>query len=429
MIAGKLLLNVKILYNLRWLLKYFPYQPDKIHLQQLIKLKKLVVYAYENFEFYRERMDRVNFNPYQVTELDDLKILPLLTKEEYRNFVETVVQKNPHKYQHYYIDKTSGSTGFPMKVYRTWNERAYMVAKFLRALFANGYKYTDRVYSTPSPLRAVKRDSIIQHLGFLQRYNVFMTETPEKIVKGYIDSKADIFYANKSQIVQMALYIEENGIKVHKPKFYISSAETLDPASRALMENAFGKNFVEVYGAVEFNNLGFQKLGNDYFYFNHDTDILELEKDGQAQPNEGYCIITDLHIYSFPLIRYRLGDYLETTEKDGLTVIRAIKGRIDDCAILRDGTRRPYGFFYIAVCHMTEIKQIRFIQETYDLVVVEVALKPDADKAEFEKNLIQGLKSKVSDQLEYKVVYKKALDPDPSGKIRILISKVDAGLS
>ena len=44
-----------------------------------------------------------------------------------------------------YMDTTSGTTGIPLEFYRTWPERGYMIAKYLRALFLNGLKFCPNI--------------------------------------------------------------------------------------------------------------------------------------------------------------------------------------------------------------------------------------------------------------------------------------------
>ena len=95
------------------------------------------------------------------------------------------------------------------------------------------------------------------------------------------------------------------------------------PIRRRLIQDVFGEeNLIEIYGAIEFGILGFQLKGRDYIYPCQDSKIIELDNNGNINSTRGNCIVTDLNIYSFPLIRYRLGDWLEMEESEGLTIIK-----------------------------------------------------------------------------------------------------------
>jgi len=422
---SKALLNFNIFYKLRILLKNYTFSAQKINVLQLKKLKKLLIYSYENFEFYKDLFDKAKFNPYTIKSTEDIRKLPVMDKDTYREFSYSLVKKKPDLYEKYYKDGTSGSTGKPLTIYRTWDERAYMLAKYLRSLFLNGYRYRDITFCLPSPHRITESDSLIQKFGLLRRKCISYTEPVDKMVEGYQQSKADFLYANKSQLVQMARYIRDNNLTIKKPRMINSSGELLDINSRNIIENGFGKDRIfEVYGGVEFGNLAFQILGENYFHFNHDTNMIELEDNGKIDKTRGKCIITDLNIFSFPLIRYKLDDWIEMDDRDGLRVITKIIGRNDDWVSFRDGSRLPFHHFYEVMENKSMVRQFKFVQEKIDLINVYVTLDKAADKEEFKKQLISDLKLKISDSIDYRIIYKDQIPPDPSGKLRMLISKL-----
>jgi len=423
---SKHLLNLNIFFKLRTLLKNYPFNADKIKAVQLKKLKKLLIYSYNHFEFYKVRFDQAGFNPFNIKSVDEIPKIPVMDKTEYKKFIDLEVIKQPELYRKYYQDGTSGSTGEPLKIYRTWNERAYMLAKYIRSLFLNGYRYRDITFCLPSPHRITKSDSFLQKLGLLRRKSIAYTEPVEKMVDGYIRIKADLLYANKSQLIQMAQYIIDKGIRIRKPRLINCSGEVLDIPSRNMIESVFGQNrLFEVYGTVEFNNLGFQLCNENFYHFNHDTNLIELEDDrGNINSERGRCIVTDLNIYSFPLIRYKLNDWIEMENRDGLSVITKIIGRDDDWVSLKNGTKIPFHPFYEVMEKRPLIRQFRFVQESNDLIEAFIVLKDGVEKNGFKKELIRELKSEISDSLEYKITFTDFIPADPGGKKRILISKV-----
>ena len=357
--------------------------------------------------------------------VDEIQKLPVLHKSEYRAFTDSLFEANPEKYNRWYLDGTSGATGTPLKIYRMWSERAYMLAKYLRAMFLNGYRITDTTFCLPSPHRLAKGDSLVQTLGLMRRYSVSYTAPVQEMVEGYIRANPDYLYANKSQLVEMGLYIQKLGISISRPRLYLSAAETMDENSKRVIEDVFGsENLFQVYGAVEFNTLAFQTKGQDWFHFNHDTNILELENDGKLDVNQGNCIITDLHIQSMPLIRYKLGDWLETANIDGLTVIKRIRGRLDDWVTFRDGSRKPFHAFYEVMERRAEVLKFRIVQETYDLIRVLIVPQADADVDFVRQRVVKDMLAEVRDDVNFKVEFVESIPPDPSGKLRMIISKV-----
>ena len=423
---SKHLLNVNTFFKLRSLLKSFPFDADSIKHTQFKLIKKLLIHSYDHFEFYKDRFDKVGFSPFKFESIDEIQKIPVLEKSEYRDFVSNELKKDPSAYKKYYKDGTSGTTGEPMSIYRSWNERAYMLAKYLRTLFANGYSYRDITFCLPSPHRITKSDSIIQKLGFLRRSAIAYTEPVGEMVDGYIRSNADLLYANKSQLVQMSEYILNEKIEINKPGLINCSGEVLDNKSRDLIESVFGQNrLFEVYGAVEFNNLAFQIADEKYFHFNHDTDLIELEDDqGDINSEKGRCIVTDFNIYSFPLIRYKLNDWIEMKEMDGLGVITKIIGREDDWVLLEEGKRISFHPFYEIMEKRPMVRQFRFVQESYKLINAYIVLEKGIIKKDFERELLFDLKEEISNNIIYNINFVDNISTDPSGKQRILISKI-----
>jgi len=148
-------------------------------------------------------------------------------------------------------------------------------------------------------------------------------------------------------VAQFASEVESLGLDGRRLewKVVITSAETLRPEQRAQMLRVFGCPVVDSYGCAEAGVTGF-----------------ECERGGMHVPVEsvvvetvpsvgGLCevLITDLHNYSQPLIRYRVGDLMEPGVGDEadepcacgreLPVLGRIAGRAGDALELPDGRR------------------------------------------------------------------------------------------
>jgi phenylacetate-coenzyme A ligase PaaK-like adenylate-forming protein len=425
MISTKLTLNIKTGIYLKRMTNTFPFKANEIVMIQTKKLQKLINSVYKNDDFYREKFDSVGYKPGDIRERKDLKYLPIITKEEYRDYTNNKTAVHPQKYQKYYKDGTSGSTGIPLKIYRTWDERAYMLAKYMRALFLNGYKMRYKTFSLPSPHRIQASDSILQRLGIMRRFCVSYTAPVEEMIKEFLKRDYDFIYANKAQLLEMALYLQASNLKFKKPAMCLCAGEILDSTSKKIITSVFGgSGFFEVYGGVEFNNLAFQIAGEDYFHFNHDTNILELEEDGELRADSGNCLITDLHITSFPLIRYRLGDWLDTEMKDGVRVIKKIKGRLDDWVVTEKGRRIPFHHFYEVMDGVPSILQYRFIQETKKRIIVELVFAANAQIEPITTTVINLLNEKITNEFEYIIKEVASIEREKNGKLRMLISNL-----
>jgi len=422
----KATINFRIYAYLRQLMKEARLPAEEVRKLQFTRLKKLLCDVYQIHPFYQERFDASQFDPYKMADLSELKNVPILEKEDYRTFINNQLEKGEKPYQNWYVDSSSGSTGIPLRILRTWDERAYMLAKWMRVLVLNGYKWRDVTFSLPSPSH-VQRDSIIQRFGILKRYAIAYTDPVENQVEMYLKAKPSIVYGNKTYLVQLALYCNENKIQLPKPYLCVSFAEKMDGSSRSVMEKCFGKDcLMEIYGALEVSIIAWQIKSEEYFNICHTTDVLEVLDENGQDTNYGVSILTDLFIRSFPMIRYNLGDMLDTEIVNGLPVINKIEGRQDDKIIFADGESVPWPICAIILeRRRNELKQFRVIQENYNLIRVVVAKEEEADKSAVKNAILTDLRKEVRDEgMEYIIDFVDRIPPDPNGKIRLLISKV-----
>lgn len=422
-------LNLLTYQELRRRLRAFPFSWDDLQRYRLEKVRRFLSDCYESFAFYRRRFDAVGFDPRTMRSIEEIQALPCLTKDEYRDFCAEQVGRDPGKYSGWYQDGTSGTTGNPLKILRSPRERAYMLSKYLRTLFLNGLRYRDVTYCLPSPHRMSPIDSHLQRFGILRRVCVPYTESVERMVAGYLRQKVDLLYANRSHLALMAEYIKGRGIEITKPRLVCSSGEMMDAPSRMLIEEVFGEGrLFEVYGAVEFNNLAFQIVGERGFHFNHDTNIIELEDEsGHINLRAGRCLITDLHIRSFPLIRYRLDDWIEMEEGDGEPRIKKIVGRSDDWFVLADGTRKPFHSVYEIMEKETEVRRFRFIQQAIDRIDVLLVTGTLKDRDALERRIATALHHEFKHAVQFRFQYFDELPPDPHAKMRMVISNIKKG--
>jgi phenylacetate-CoA ligase len=398
---------------------------EEVRQIQFTRLKKLLCNVYQTFPFYRERFDASRFNPFKMADLSEFKKVPVLEKEDYRTFIDSQLEKNGRHYQHWYYDTTSGSTGIPLRILRTWDERAYMLAKWMRVLYLNGYTWRDVTFSMPAP-NHLQRDSFVQRFGILRRYMVAFTDPVENMIAMYLKVRPSVVYGNKTHLVQMALYCDQNNIELPRPRLCISMAETMDERSRMLLEKCFGaESLMEVYGALETSIIAWQTRDNGYFNFSHTTNYLEVLDENDQDTHFGSCLITDLALNSFPLIRYKLGDILDIENNNGLPIIKKIIGRQDDAIIFANGERLPWHIFAVILERQKELKQFRVIQEDYDKIRILATTGSEADKTAVENAIITDLRQEVRNQdMEYTVDFVDRIPPDPNGKLRLLISKV-----
>jgi len=425
-----------VLNNLRAL--YQVMRDAKLSRQELDKviherLKAVLMSAYQHVPYYRKLMHGAGYDPLkEYSGVQDLANLSITTKQTLKEQELTAFLKEDSDISSCFSDATSGSTGIPIKVYRSTYERAVQVAKWLRVLLVNGYSPRHRVMSLTSPARLTEGRSIIQKFGLMRRLAVDYLRSPEEMVAILLDYKPHVLYGNRSHLDFMALELKRRKIQPDELtlQLLVGAAEVFRDRNRQLYLNHFGAKLVETYGTVEMGIMAYETQAHDGLHLNEDLTYFEfLDKQGKpVQAGEpGRVVVTDLTGKLMPFIRYDQGDMAIFEYRDGLRKIKQIIGRDDDYASLPDRTRRPFHDFYEVMDKYENIAQFRIVQKTKRLFQILI-VADNSYLLSIRDDLLCHFHSKFPRTVSFEIVQVQEIEPDPSGKIRMLISEVEKGL-
>ena len=78
------------------------------------------------------------------------------------------------------------------------------------------------------------------------------------------------------------------------------------------------------------------------------------------------------------------------------------------------------------IAHCSDILQIRFIEETYDLIHVQIVRdeKAKMSREEIEEYVSVNLNKIFKKPFKFEFEWLDAIPPDPNGKLRMIVSKV-----
>jgi phenylacetate-CoA ligase len=154
---------------------------------------------------------------------------------------------------------------------------------------------------------------------YVERINAF----EPYFIRGYAGS-----------LYELAKAIEAYDLPIHRPRFLYSAAEMLRDFMREKIEHVFGCKVHDFYGSREVGAIaGECSHGRRHvFTFNN---WLEVGLDGEI-------LVTNLHNYSMPLIRYAIGDLGALATEScpcGSTLphLSELRGRVSDHFIRADG--------------------------------------------------------------------------------------------
>ena len=161
---------------------------------------------------------------------------------------------------------------------------------------------------------------------------------------------------------------------------------------------------VNIYSGQEVGYIALQCPHYEHYHVMAENMLVEVldDQDQPCQPGQtGRVVVTTLHNFAMPLLRYEIGDYAETGHPcpcgSGLPVLTRILGRQRNLFILPDGRRRwPALELDPAMAASLPVSQFQVIQRTLQEVQVKlVAFQHLNDNEE------RFLRSQVSDWLGY----------------------------
>jgi phenylacetate-CoA ligase len=272
---------------------------NTLHNEQLEKLKDLLCWAYDNSVFYNELYKKNNFDPFKFSSLDDINNIPIVTKQDLLNEFEKIqVKKGCGKL---IFSETSGSTGQSLKFYRNkdWDAST-------RAAIFRGYSWYDvkpwerNGYFWGFNFKAKFKTKV---LDFLQnRFRLFSYDKESIILFSEKLNNASFLEGYSSMIYETAKIINSGEFNFRpKLKLIKGTSEKIFDYYHLETLKAFNKKITSEYGSAETGVIAFEcPYGNMHVTM---ENVIVEEKDNEI-------IVTNLWSKSFPIIRYKLGDYI-----------------------------------------------------------------------------------------------------------------------
>jgi len=395
------------------------------------RILHLIKYSYNTIPFYKALLDKNGLKPSDFNNLQDfISYFPRTTSNEYR----TIQQDNDpyflinkqYELSELFLDRSSGSSGIPISIYRNKRELIHRNAKTVWHLIKGGLRPWHRILSVVPPIQMVERDSFLQSLGFFRRFTVNYLMDIDDIIKLIHNKKINAIYGQKSFMRLIAEQYEKRLIQPPKLEFLMLTAERVDSYTRNYLKRVFKPdNYGEIYGVTETSIIAVNygkyydvNYNSIFFCLDNPTDVGSL--------TQGSICLTSLSSKVQPILMLKVGDEVTVENYDNLLDLKAsiisIDGRDNDYLILNDGTRISGGTFYAALEYFQYMRQFRIIQKEVGHCDILVSLLNSQDKNQNEiKNTIDKI---LLNKISYKIKFVDKIPIDPNGKTKILVSKI-----
>lgn len=434
------LLGLRYGFNLPEMMKFVfenqYWSQDQIEAYQLNQLRLIIAHAFNKVPYYRHLMDSIGMEPGDFKQIADLQNFPILRKSDiipnYKSFLASDFQNYKPMER-----STGGTTGVPFKYNNDIYSWGLNWATKMRAFTWGGYRFGIDLIARLQGGSMIGKGNFnlkTNFWRFLQNnYTVpIMNMTDASMdyhVKQIINQKISFLKGYPSSIYTLARYLENRKMHINM-KCVFTTAEMLHQYQRTLIEEVFNQKVLDVYGCGDGMAGASQCEVRNGYHSNVETCYMEIINNHQSiaqNGEEGEIIVTSLHDYAMPLIRYSPGDMAVNGSSKcdcgrNLPVLDKIIGRTSDLLDLPNG--RVINGLSIPFEMWTEkIEKFQLVQEEEDLLVLNIIPKGSFDATD-EKKIIALLSFNAGEGIRIQINKVEQIEQTSAGKFKYVITKV-----
>ena len=403
------------------------------------KLRAVVEHALARVPFYREKLDAAGVRPGDVRTATDLAALPFTTKRERRT-------RSPQDMVARGVDPaslvsryTAGSTGEPVRVLRSALEDHLLNQFRWRARALLGIRVRDRIAYVVSPGvptdRKAARDRarrVGAAIGIYRGTTVDCLRSPDEIARDLVSLRPDVISGYASSLVETIEPWLRHGGARHPPRLVVCGGDAMTSSMRDRLRAGFGVPVYQTYGCHEINLVAWECRETGDLHLCDDLAIVEVLHEGRpVRPGEsGDVVVTNLHAYASPYLRYELGDRAIAGDPicrcgAPFATIRGVQGRTMDALVLADGrVMHHWELIPMTFWDMPWHRQYQLVQESRDRFVLRLVSDGEPPAGDLE-HVCSAAQRKLPPGSSFRVELIDEIERARSGKWRVCLSRVE----
>ncbi|GAB4554277.1 MAG: phenylacetate--CoA ligase family protein [Geothermobacteraceae bacterium] len=294
-----------------------------------------------------------------------------------------------------WMKSTGGSTGVPLHFGYTKESYEWRVAMSKRGyLWARAEPGSRQAYiwgtqlGEVSKLRKFKED--LHHFIDRQLYFNCFDFGPNEMSRCLYRLnrwKPEILVGYTNPLYEFALFVDQRGGPGFKPRSIICAAEKVHDFQREVLEKVFGCPVFNTYGSREFMLIAAECEKHEGLHVSMENLIVEVVDDegNPVKPGEvGRVLVTDLHNYGMPFIRYEIGDLARLSDRQcscgrGLMMLDDVIGRQLDVIRRPDGKIVPGEFFPHMMKDFKEVEKFQVVQRELNSLEIKLKLSEEIE--------------------------------------------------
>jgi phenylacetate-CoA ligase len=373
---------------------------EELLAHQFRQLAVLLRHARATVPFYRQCLADTGLTDEDALTPEGWLRIPLLTRQEIRQHqADLTTSQLPGGHGPTHRNKTSGSTGQPLEVLGTavetlmwqgltfrddrWHQRDY--SGRLVAIRSGRYEQ-DPLAVSDFPSWGLKSPLLLYPTGPMTVfYHLMPIPQQAELLEARSPHYLVIYPSNARALCR---YARQRPVRLPDLKAVLTYGEPVEADVRAACRQTWGVPVQDIYCCEELGYIATQCPRYEHYHVMSETVLVEV-LDDQGRPcaprQVGQVVLTPLHSFAMPLIRYAIGDYAEVGEPcpcgRGLPVLRCIPGRQVNRVVLPDG-RRTWPDISALWAAIADVDQIQLIQRSETHVEVRYVRTQTLSQAE-----------------------------------------------
>lgn len=418
---------------LKGYLERIKYNPTELKQFVQGELFRFVWHATQTVPYYRRMVFNLGLSSDAIRSLKSLEDLPILTKPQVQANLKAL-RSDSISPKDIFMHHTSGTTGTGLVFPSTYKAQRHQWAVWWRYRFALGIRFdmwcgifggrlvVPRAQQKPPFWRVNRPGRRVIFSGYHLRPEWMGAYVDEIKRRGLT-----WLHGYPSHLTLLARYVQENNVHFNPAiQFVTTGAESLLEHQRLAISQALGCPVYQHYGLAEaVANVSECSFGTLHV----DEDFSMVEFVPLPQSGTFRIIGTNFTNDAFPLLRYDTGDIAYGVHESnncacgraGRTVDR-IDGRVEDCIVLKDGTR--VGRLDHILKDMVHVREAQFVQKgpgKLTLRLVRGAEFSEATEQEIRNESIHRL----GRDLDLSFEYHDQLPRTGTGKLRFVVNELE----
>lgn len=404
---------------------------DELRAYRDRRLAEMIEHCAATIPYYRERWHALGVDPVTIRSLEDLALLPVLTKAEAQDAGSALF--STARFPHTWMAQTSGTTGGALRFPVTRRASQEQWATWWRFRGWHGIRkgtwsalFAGRsVVPTDQPRPPFWRLNVPGRQLLFSGYHMSDANLPAYV--GELRKRRPPWlHGYPSLLALLAAHVVDEGVDLgYEIRWVTIGSENLILHQAALIERAFGVAPIEHYGMSEgvanFSQCELRRL-------HVDEDFAAVEFLPSATPAQSRIVGTGFTNWASTFVRYDTADLATvavsaTSCPCGRTgrIVERVDGRLDDYVVLANGSR--VGSVDL-IFPMVNVREAQIVQRRAGAILIRVVRRPEYGEDD-ERRLLREARKRLGEAMEVEVEHVAALPRSPMGKLRFVVSELE----